>query len=239
MISSVVLNNELTRKLNRVDSQYGKALSIQVKDALINEAKDLVYENFIIRPEWNQLIRSHLRQLEVKRKVLPSTPASGYVVAEFPTNYFRYLRCTILGTTKTCNKKIELVVRLVPSEKISETLKSTNTSPSIQWEETIADEGEDGLMIWHLDNFIPGEIQMDYMKKLPDVYAPSLLSGSTVYKNPAGEIITEDEDLLIDSTALWRKIVVVAELMARRDLGDMEGYQTGMKHVFELDRAYV
>ncbi len=221
---------------------YGKNLSVQEIDGFINESKDIVLENFAVRPEFNTLVRNHLRQLEKKNVCLEckTTKNKNYCVMEFPEDFYSLLRQVALAKSSECDEAPrELLIHIVQSNKLTEVLKSPNWKPSFEWEETIADEGDEGLLVWHNGEFDIEEVSIDYLKMLPNVYAPSLLADGQEYHNEDGEEVAEDKDLEIDSTFLWRKFVDVALLIAQRDLSDYGEFQTQLNKILHLEKMYV
>ncbi len=241
MIPAVRLQNEFNRKFNRIGSDYGKNLSVQEIDGFLNEAKDLILENFSVRPEFNTLVRNHLRQLEVKDHCLECKTEENkdYCVMKFPEGFYSLLRQVALAETSDCDEDPrELLIHMVQSHKLTETLKSPNWEPSFEWEETIADEGDKGLQVWHNGKFEIKEICIDYLKFLPNIYTPSLMADGQVYEDQDGEERESDVDLKIDSTYLWRKIIDVALLIAQRDLSDYGEFQTQLNKILQMERMY-
>jgi hypothetical protein len=69
-IKAIKLHYEVKRKLNRINTSYSSNLSVVDLDSALNEAKDIVYENYAAILEKNTTIRNHMRELEVKGKTL-------------------------------------------------------------------------------------------------------------------------------------------------------------------------
>lgn len=86
-------------------------------------------------------------------------------------------------------------------------------------------------------SFDLGELTIDYLKRLPDVAAPSLTKTGS-YVNSEGDTLTEDRDLIISSTNLWRKIVDVATLIIQRDVSDVQGFQSQINKILSMDKIY-
>ena len=71
MIAATVLQEDYRRHLNRRNTDCEKSISIADGDAYINEAIDVIFENFAVKFETNDLLRNHLRQLEVAEYEVP------------------------------------------------------------------------------------------------------------------------------------------------------------------------
>jgi glycine/serine hydroxymethyltransferase len=70
MIKVQKLHAELKRRLNRIFSDYHSHLSAVDVDAYINQAKEILLENYSTIVEKNRIISDRLRGLEIKNKKL-------------------------------------------------------------------------------------------------------------------------------------------------------------------------
>lgn len=236
-IKAVKLHYEVRRKLNRLNSDFYTSITTVDLDAIINEAKDLVYENYAAVIEENTTVRNHLRQLEKKNQPLsPAESTTGYSYYKYPKNFYRLMRQVVQAVRAGCDSR-ELIVRMIQTDDLSDTLKDSYRQPSFDYEETIGDDASDGLIIYKRD-FELGKVTIDYLVKLPDIAAPSLVTGGQ-YRNSNGDLVTEDADLLVDSTYLWRKIVDVAVLVAQRDVNSQLDFELQLKKILALDKLYL
>ena len=86
MIKATKLQEEYRRHLNRLNTDCEKSVSISDGDAYINEAIDIIFENLVVKFEINDLVRNHLRQLEVSNhKIIhypniTTTPTHQYYI---------------------------------------------------------------------------------------------------------------------------------------------------------------
>lgn len=221
----------LIQKGNHSNSEYLKKLSAAQRDIYLNEAKDLVFEYLVKAPEINPEVRNHLRQIERKEVKIPCNHVSGkkFAVAKLPTDYYRSLRQYAIVSREGCGDR-EIAVRTLLSDKLSESLKSPYWKPSYEYEETLADEGEDGIYIWHNDEFTVKYLILDYYRKVRDIAYPSGEAAGS-YVNFNGQTVTQDVDFEIDSTYLWRMIVDVAVLLIKRDNDDVTNFQTQLNTI--------
>lgn len=242
-IASTTLQYEVRKKINRINSDYSKSISVADLDSYINEAKDLIFEKYAALAEINTTIRNHLIQLELKKQSFNCIKVDdGCCFVEYPDNLYRLLRQTLIATKDTCNEERELIVRIVQSDDLSESLKDPYWEPSWSYEETIADEGtyngKRGLFVFTNADFDVVKVFFDYLIKLPDIATPSLTSGGS-YTNSSGVIVNVDKDLIVDSTYLYRKIVDVAELLIKKNISEINDWQSQMSNIMGIDSLYL
>jgi hypothetical protein len=217
------------QKANHSNASYLKQLSVAQRDFYFNQALEEIFENLVKVPEIDSTIRNHLRQLERKSVVLSVEPRDGYVVAKYPADFYRRLRQTAIATKGGCGER-ELIIHVISSDKLTESLKSPNIKPSFEYEETLGDDGEEGLYVWHNGEFGISKVILDYIRKPAPILCPKL-PGCEQYIDLMGSTITQNSDFEIDSTYLWRMIVDVAVLAAKRDHGDIANYQTQLNSI--------
>lgn len=236
-IKVIKLHYEVKRKLNRINTSYSSNLSVVDLDSALNEAKDIVYENYAAILEKNTTIRNHMRELEVKGKaLLPVAKFENYSAYRIPLDCYRLMRQVVVATRELCDSR-SLIVRMRQTDDVSEILVDPYRKPSFDYEETIADEAGSDVIVYKDSSFDLGELTIDYLKRLPDVAAPSLTKTGS-YVNSEGDTLTEDRDLIISSTNLWRKIVDVATLIIQRDVSDVQGFQSQINKILSMDKIY-
>lgn len=243
-IDATVLQYELRRKLNEINSDFSKTIGVADADALLNEAKDRVFENYAVLYETNTTIRNHLRELEEKKVCL----ACAYIddrccKITYPEDFYMLLSQSAIANKKDCKDR-RLTTRIVQSNEIERAFKDAYRSPSWSWGETIADDGKDGLFVYtqqegarECDNFLVKEVCVDYLRKPRDISTPSLTKNGK-YQNSKGEEVTQDVALEFSDTFLWRKIVDVAVLLFKVNIGEVNEYQTQLDQIIRVDRLY-
>lgn len=217
------------QKANHSNSEYLKSLSAAKRDILLNEAKDIVFESLVKVPEIDPEVRNHLRQIEKKNICVPCTNKGQYVVAEYPADFYRRLRQTAKVTRKGCGER-ELLIHVLQSDKLTESLKSPYWSPSYEYEETIGDDGEEGFYVWHNGQFEVKQVCFDYIRKIANIACPSLEDCGS-YIDDEGNTVNTDSAFEIDATYFWRKVVDVAVLLAKRNVDDVTNYQTQLQAI--------
>ena len=202
-------------------------------------------ENYAAVVEQNPTIRGHLRQL-IKRRIslVEVSEQSDYTTFALPSDFYRLLRQTAKATranpTANCNEEREILVSIIQSDDLSESLlRDPNWKPSYNWKETFAIESGNDLMVFKYDELDIKEFIIDYVMGLPDSATPSLIDCAGGYRDSSGNTITGDNDFLIDSSYIWRKVVDVAVLLTELDFGDVQNYQARLANILQLDKVYL
>lgn len=239
MISASQLHYDFRRKFNRINSASGRYISVGEIDSYLTEALYIYFENRVAIAETNPLVRNDLRQYEVKKVPLKlSGKDSKCKFAKYPKDFYQLLRTNVRATGTDCKEVRDLITHIIKSDDISESLVSPFWKPSIDWEETFADEAQDGLYVYHNGAFDIKEVQIDYYRKPKNIQAPSLKDVGS-YVDPDGNIITTDQGLDLDSTFAWRKIADIAVLVASRDVGDVTEYQSQLNKIMQVEKIHL
>ena len=221
------LHYSFTNKANHSNNEYLKSLNVAQIDMYLQEAQDLVFEKLVKVPEIDPEIRNHLRQLEKKNICIPCQERDGYVVMPYPADFYRRLRQVAIARREGCNER-ELIIHILQSDKISESLKSPYWKPSYEYEETVGDDGEEGLYVWHNGEFEINRVCIDYIRKPEYPRCPSLAGG---YKDVDGNFVTTDVGFELDATYIWRMVVDVAVLLAKRDVDDVTNFNSQLNTI--------
>lgn len=245
-IAATTLQYEVRKKINRINSNFSKSIGVADLDAYLNEAKDKVFENYAALAETNTTIRNHLRQLEEKKVCLECTSVDERCCKiDYPENFYMLLNQQVKAAREGCEERI-LTTYIVQSNEVDRTYKDTHRCPSWQWCETIADEAGDSLYIYlakdtdkdQCKGFDVKEVCIDYLRKPKDICTPSLTKSKKYIKSDGVEV-SEDCDLEMDSTFLWRKIVDVAALLYHRSVAEVNDYQTQLNEILSVDKLYL
>lgn len=237
MIPSRTLHLNFRLKANQGDNGFLKKLSVAQVDQYLNEASDILFANLTRNVELNSEIRNSLRQLEVKNIHLPVSNFEKYSIMQFPTDYYKMIRSYAVATKTGCSMKREINIHITQSEDLNESLKSPYWTPSFAYEETLADEGSDGLYVWHNGEFKIESVCIDYIRKMNRIACPSLVECG-FYRDENGNTVSADSPYEVDSTFDWRAVVDIAILMAKRDKGDMTNYQSQLQLLLGKDKLF-
>jgi len=241
MIKGTEFHLEYLKQLNRINSNWGKSVSVAARDSYFNQAKDIVFENLFAVSEKNTTVRNHLRDFEMKRKKISCKRKSDTMsYFEYPDNFYRLLRQDAYMHTDYCSTVREVTVTTVQTDDLPEILRDPHQDPSFEWRETVGEEGSEGYYIYTKEGYHVEYVLIDYMRKPKNIYTFSLIDcEGGAYINSRGEEITEDQDFESDSTYLWRKIVDVAIVYTLRDLGQIDDFSAKMQEILFLDKVYL
>lgn len=239
MISATVLQEDYRRHLNRRNTDCEKSISIADGDAYINEAIGVIFENFVVKFETNDLIRNHLRQLEViNYKLIPEKNSDNSVKIIYPDRFYKLSRIYIKVCNKDCKIERVIPVRTIQTSDINNTLKDPYWKPSFAWERSFGHEADEGFIIYHNCEFDIKEVYIDYVRKPNHIQTPSL-TVNKYYINSDNKKITKNIDLDIDSTFFWRKVTRLAAINTLLDFGDVQDYQAELQQLLNIDKIFL
>ena len=220
MIKVQKLQADVLRRLNRVNGDFKSHVTVVDIDAYLNEAKEVVLENYDKIVEKNKNLSDRLKSLEVKNKKLELISTDNKTTTfKLPSDHYSTLSMYSRGGSKDCTATEDIFVNMIQSHKVEESLRDINTQPNFNWRETFANVDNRGINVYHNNILEIKELYIDYIKWIPDVaYASGVANG--LYINADGETITEDRHLLIDDPIIWRKIVAITEYLIKKDFDD-------------------
>lgn len=239
MVKSTKLQAEVRRRINRFNTDYNKKLTVTAIDSALNEALEIWLENRSSLFETNANVRRDLMQLEVKNFKLKTLSkfSQDSIKAELPPDLFKITRRFCTAYKEGCGKKTLNLVA-VQTDDLTEALKSPYLSPSFEWEETLFDDYQSSIIVYHKSSFEVQEVFIDYVKTHPRIQTPSL-TASKQYVDSEGNIIKADVGLYLDNNYQYRKICDITALICLRDLGDIENYQTQINKILASDSLYM
>lgn len=238
MIKARELLYEFDRRLHRIKSNFSGKISVEKKDSYLNEGLMILYENLVSKAEINSATRNELREFEEKKVSLDcdNSKFDDCCLATLPKGFYKLLRQTTIAKKGDCEQR-KLLTHIAQSEDLDEMLKDPYWKPSFEWEETIADEGKDGLYVFHNGEFEVTDVVIDYYRKPGKICTPSATSDG-FYISASGETISKDCDLDTDDTFKWRKLVDIAVLIALRDYSDFPEYESQVSKILQVEQLH-
>lgn len=240
-ISATKLQHEFRRRVNRGDSNKGESFEVLDIDSYLNEAQDIFYTNRLSLMETNPQVREDLRKAEVKDYCDQCNfykKDNKICLFNFPKDYYRRIRQTANVScvdSRGCDDK-DITLRIAQSDDISEILSDPFRKPSFEFEEGWADEGIDGLYIYHNSAFKVNKVCISYYKQLPRIATPSLVEPQGFYIDGGGVKVTKDQGYILDNTDSWRIVVDIAALLAFRDITDQSNYQLELNKILQVGK---
>lgn len=232
-IKSSRLIYEFDRRFDRFQGEQKPAIRLEDKMSLLNEALHIFFENRVKLAEINSKVRDELRPLEEKGRLLKVKNSKDVSVAEIPKDSFRVLRAEALISRTGCDDKTVPVIKM-STDDLTRARKNAFWKSSFEWEHILGDEGKDGLYLYHDGEFSVKHVLVDYYRRPAELHAPSM-SSKKEYVDWNGVTRKKDSDLELDNTYAYRKIVDIAVLLARADVGDQRDFQLQMTKILQVD----
>lgn len=236
MVKVQKLHYEINRQLNRVHGDWKAHISVVDIDGYINQAKEIILENYNAIVERNKTISNRLKSLEIKNYKLERLSTDDRSTTfKFPEDFYSTLTRRAKGTLQSslypneeCLKTIDdIFVHDIQTHKIEESLRDPKWKPDFNWRETFSNEDSKGIHVYHGNKLDIVELYIDYIKWIPDVANVSDAYGTYIASD--GETPTEDKHLMIDDPLLWRKFTDVAIFLIKRDFDD--NYQDNIQTI--------
>lgn len=237
-ISAKKLVYDFRRKMDFVLSGLGKDLPLVDVIAYLNEGQEIWLRAVVPLVETNERIRQDLRLLEVPEYCADCMDVKdGICVFEYPDDLFKVLNERATVTNEECcpGYTKDLPLRMQQSDDKNETLRQPYTRASFPWERLNADEKDAGLYVYHQNEMEVRTVCIDYIRKLQPIHAPTLEECVDGYYDYEGVKIIEDSDFELDCRYLDNKIVDIAVLLAKRDLGEFADFQIRLASILQIE----
>ena len=237
MISTTKLVYDFRRKQDSILSGQKTDISLVDVIAYLNDAYHLLIRNLLKIAETDAQVREDLRKLEVKKYCGSCFDyADDCCVFEYPENLLKRLNHFVTVSEESCCPGIDKV--LVPSINQSDDLNKSKQRPykkaSFIFEQINADEGEKGLFIYHQNEMEVHEVCIDYYRKPLDLHAPSLAEcEGPKYYDYADRVITQDQDMELDSIYIDSHLTELAVLYAARDRDDYNKFNALLQSLLQ------
>lgn len=228
---------ETRRKRNSFNTGAAQSLTVLDLVSVINEAYEIIVENYIRLADRDPIIKDSIRKLEVKMKSLKFEKKGDYYFAPYPEDYYKRLNHFVEATCDKCDGKKTIVPRIVQSDDLHEARKNPYRKADYAWEQLIMDEGPDGLYIYTDNEMELTKVVIDYYRKINYVQAPSLVDcAGNEYLDYEDNLITKDVDFDLDSTYVARKVSDVAALIASADSMDRQSFDLKLNQIIAVNK---
>ena len=234
MIDPGTLQYEVRRRIEKVGSEFNKKFGVAAIDSYLNEALQIWFKTKVRLAETSAEVRDEIRQVEVKKKELEVEVVeqdSTCFKAVYPSNFYKRLKVSAILGREGCEDK-KAIIHIFQTDDLDEALKSPSWKPSFEYEELIADEAGNGLFLYTDGTFKILKVFMDYYRKPLEIKSGGLVEGG--YEASSGKVVTDNQGLELDSLYQYSDITDIAALVALRDQGKVEDYQTQLDKIFKL-----
>lgn len=235
MIKATNLVYNFDREFAKFNTAASKKLSLIDKLALLNKAQDIFVKNAVDLAEVNSKYRNILRVLENKEVSLEvNSSEDKYGVFSYPKDKLNVIRSRALVSKENCGDK-EIVLTMIQSDDLDRARSNENWRSSFAWEQILADEGSDGLYVWHEGDFGINKILIDYIRKPKEIHAPELKLPNKRYIDWNGVERTENQDCEFDEIYVGRLLVDLAVMLGNSTVNDAQDYQTKVREIIEAN----
>ena len=237
MIQATELQYETRRRLNRFNTDFEKKLTIPALDSILTEAVQIVIQQSALLYEVRDDIAANLDSIVLRDVKLKKIDGKEKDKVKLPNDFYKLLKIICTAQVDECPIK-KLIVRPFQTQKVEEALISPYWDPSYKWGETIGIKANaTDYFVYHNDSFHIDSVYIDYMTLHPNIATPSLMEEGR-YRNANGEVIVDDQGLLLDNAYQLRMVCDIATVIATRDLGDGEQYQTQINKILFNNNLY-
>lgn len=229
MVANNVIQEDLRRKFNRVDSNHGDSISNEKWDNYFNEAYRAWFKDRVSIAKTNNKVRYDLRKLMViDQKLEIGKKDTGYVVFNLPDNYYDIHRIVPLASKKGCKDHRELVTSIIQTNDWSMAIRDPYWKPSFLWARTLADENGMGMRV-ALGDFDIINVKIDYYRK-PSIIL-SVEESDCEYLGALGALGKTNRPFELDEMQC-DEITDIAVFFACRDVGAFQEAQTQYEKLF-------
>lgn len=215
---------------DRYDSKRNPSLDIRSECFHINQAIIKYIEAVIKLAETDAIKREELRVLEKKNVGLAIVKEqSNFNIYSFPKDHFTTLRRTIEVEKGNCGIKT-IIPTIAQTDDLSYMLSNIYWKPDFAWEQSICDEGNEGLYIYHNNDFVIKKAIIDYYRHHITFDCPSLASNGKYLRGGDTDIVTEDTYLELPQNTL-SKVIQIADIIAKSNQGDDRDLATRIRQI--------
>lgn len=228
---------DFKRKFNAINS--GKDNEIDLVDiiAYLNEAQEIWFENRCIVSETNQKVRNDLRPVKRVGYCGSCEEIDGRTCRfDYPDNLYKRLNQIVTAVNDCCKDEKYIIPRIPSADFSNEARLNPYRQADFYYEQLICQDDSKGLVFFHDGKMEVISVCIDYYFRPPELHAPSLeeCDGPNYY-NYNGVSISKDTNLIFDKTYAANDIVDVAVLLASRDVGDVQGFQSKLNEILKTE----
>lgn len=225
---------DFRRKFNSVNSGRNRDIALVDIISYLNEAKEIWFENRVKLAQTDQRVRNDLRIFKKDYVELQCSPyKDGSCIAKFPNDLYERLNQVAVVRKDCCKDSKEIIPRITTSDKLHEARHNNYRQADFFYEQLLAVEAADGLIVYHDNEMNVDKVLIDYYRKPNDIHAPSLEEcDDGIYYDYCGVVISEDSDFEVDATYAANMVVDIAVLKASRDVNDVSSFQTQLNQIF-------
>lgn len=239
-IPSSKLVYDFKRKFNAINSGGNREIPLVDIIAYLNEGQEIWFENRCLIAETNHKVRNDLRPVKVVKESLSMEKVDdSCYLAKFPSSLYKRLNHIAVVKKDCCPNPKEIVPRIIQSDDLHEGRLNPYRKADFFYEQLMAQEGSDGLYIYHDNEMEIVSVYIDYYRRPSPINAPSLDEcGDGAYYSYDGSSVNSDTEFEFDKTYCVNDVVDVAVLIALRDVGDVQSFQTKLEEILRTESFF-
>jgi len=228
---------ETRRKINSFNTGASQSATVLDLVSVLNEAYEIIVENYIRVVDKDPIIKAAIRNLEIKKKSLEIQKRGDHYFAKYPDNFYKRLNHYVVATCQECEGSKIIVPRLVQSDDLHEARKNPYRGSDYAWEQLLMDDGPDGLYIYTDNKMDLSQVVIDYYRKINYLQAPSLVEcAGHEYLDYGDNLIVKDVDFDLDSTYVARKVSDAAALIYSADTSDRAAFELKLNQILAVNK---
>ena len=219
----------------------GKGRDIPLVDfvAYLNDAQSIWFKNLVRLADGDKEISEELRIFEIKDVCLQCTLDPNCAkddihktsVCKYPDDFYSRLNQRAIACHECCPESKSIVISMLGPDDKNYSRIDTFRKSNFRFEQLIADDGEDGLYVYHDDIEIK-DVIIDYYRKPCELHAPSLeVCNDGKYYDYCGKVIKEDSDLEVTCRFSDIAIVSIALLLLNKAHGKVTNFNQELQMI--------
>lgn len=238
MVPSKKFPYDFKRKHNVNDTGKNLALPIHSIVAYINEGLQIWFRNRISVAQTNSRVRNELKPFKEDFVELPLVKIDGGYMAKYPADLHTRLNQIVVATKEDCGcGEKEIIPRIIESDDLHEARFNPYRQPDYFYEQLLAVESKDGLIIYTDDVMELKSLKIDYYRRPKDIHFPSYEECTDLYYLYDGSVITKDQNFEGDVESA-NDIIDIAVSLASFDTKPPNEALTRLNFISQLQVLY-
>jgi hypothetical protein len=239
MVSTKKLVYDFKRKHNSPNSSKNVDVPLVEIIAYLNEAQLVWLRNMVKLAQVNSELRDYLRFWKEDYVSLVLTKNNNVYNAKYPDNIYRRLnQIAVCSKKECCEKTKEIIPRIIQSDDLHDARKNTYRKSDFYYEQLLAVESKDGLIIYTDNELELEEFLIDYYRLPNQLHCPtSEYCSNGEYYDYQGVVITKDTNFEGDEIS-GNDIVDIALLYVTTDTRNTEAFNQRVNLIIQSNNLY-
>lgn len=207
------------RQLHKTYDKKYMDMKVGTKVAILNRAKDVLYDKLIAFRSKNAMFDKWLKPLETDGEPMKLVKSyKDYDLFEYPKEFGVATTVQITALKEKC--KAVFTATPIMDSSAYDAINNSMWEPSFDFEQTFRTSDSKGIKIWHKSDFKIENALISYLKTVPDIHSANLVrNGDGGYIYIDGTKVTKDVDLGFGEGA-YDPLINIAVLMTEDNGND-------------------